>query len=37
MIEKLEENRNQFGVTYWVIKSDALGAMKDVVLELLGY
>ncbi|HVH14778.1 MAG TPA: TIGR03621 family F420-dependent LLM class oxidoreductase [Candidatus Angelobacter sp.] len=36
MIEKLENNRDRFGVNYWVIKSPALEAMKEVVPQLAG-
>lgn len=36
MIEKLEKNRERFSVNYWVIKSPALEAVKDVVPKLAG-
>lgn len=37
MMEKLENNRDRFGVNYWVIKSPALEAMKEVVPQLAGH
>lgn len=37
MAEKLEKNRDRFGVNYWVIKSPALENMNEVVRQLAGY
>jgi probable F420-dependent oxidoreductase len=34
MVEKLERNREKFGINYWVVKSPSMEAVKDIVAQL---
>jgi probable F420-dependent oxidoreductase len=37
MIEKVERNRERFGISYCVVRNPAMEAMKDVVSQLAGH